>query len=62
MRNWLVRPNGVLDALDRKTAEAALSFVTERRTDLLKALGLGWGVFLAMTFTMIVTVRLALAL
>ena len=62
MKNWRVTDLGVLSSLDRKKAEEALDFVTERRGDLVRTLVFAWGLFLLMTFTLIATVRLALAL
>jgi len=60
VKNWKQRSLGVLDSLDRNKADAALDFVTQRKGDLLKAALIGWGVFLAMAFTLISAVRLAL--
>ena len=53
---------GILDSLDRPKAGAALDFVTERKRDIGRAALYGWLALLAMSFSLIYVVRLALHL
>ena len=56
---WKTNPTGFLEALAGKEADAAIGFVIARKKDILKIVLSGWCVILLMTFTMILTVRLA---
>ncbi len=62
MKDWQVESLGVLKFLTAPEAEKALTFVQQHKTAILKVLLSGWGIVLAMTFTAIMTVRIALHL
>lgn len=60
-RNWKITPRAVLEALALKAIDEALDLFQARKYELLKALCVCWGALLLMVFTLIVTIRLALA-
>jgi hypothetical protein len=60
VKSWHVESLGVLKHLTAANAEKALDFVAARKWDLLRVACWSWGIVLAMTFTAIMTVRLAL--
>jgi hypothetical protein len=62
MKNWHAEDRGVLKHLTAANAEKALNFVTTRKRDLINVGCWGWAIVLAMTFTAIMTVRIAMHL
>lgn len=60
MKDWKVESLGVLKHLTAANAEKALTFVQEHKQELVRVLVGGWGIVLALVFTAILTVRIAL--
>ncbi len=62
MKRWTTDPFGMLVSLDTKKAGEVLDFARARRFDILRVLAWGWAALLLMTFSLLLTVRLALHL
>jgi len=63
MKNWTQNPGRLFEKLTEDQVQSAAQAIRKAVSlPVLKALVLGWGVFLVMIFTLLFTVRIALTL